>query len=497
MNPRWESPRSSSSRSLSRRDLLVFGGSALLLAGCSTVSTGPARPTAGATFTATPYAGTRYTIESLVSTTPFFIAHRGSGDNWPEHTMQAYSEAIGIGTKAIEVSVNATKDGVLVCHHDTDMARTSGANIKIAEATWAQLKQLTIDAGRWLGPASQPQPIPLVKDVLDAYAGTHVIFIEDKQGTNTKALLDLMDSYADSTKHFVWKQWVGAGQVKAARERGYRTWGYFSPELIPRAAELAPSFDYLGAMHTFTDDEISAVVAAGKPVIVWEVHYRSDVDRFRALGVVGMMASNYPVCDALAQAGGDRRLRSGLRAAGDLPWTVDEGWAAQPVIDKRSASIALADSRSQSYLMGSMATAPRTAAFEHPASLAAGYRPRPVGCGHRLRAVRRPRLPPRGRVGDERISRAPPPRRQARAREAARGGGRRRVPERRRHDPAHRRRMGDDHREGRRGGPERHPLRSCRVDGRPSKDTEFRGGYFWLCKGAGAGTVEYGRVRAA
>ncbi|MGO4301324.1 glycerophosphodiester phosphodiesterase [Leifsonia sp. RAF41] len=496
MNPRWESPRSSSSRSLSRRDLLVFGGSALLLAGCSTVSTGPARPTAGATFTATPYAGTRYTIESLVSTTPFFIAHRGSGDNWPEHTMQAYSEAIGIGTKAIEVSVNATKDGVLVCHHDTDMARTSGANIKIAEATWAQLKQLTIDAGRWLGPASQPQPIPLVKDVLDAYAGTHVIFIEDKQGTNTKALLDLMDSYADSTKHFVWKQWVGAGQVKAARERGYRTWGYFSPELIPRAAELAPSFDYLGAMHTFTDDEISAVVAAGKPVIVWEVHYRSDVDRFRALGVVGMMASNYPYVTRSLKPAATDAFASGLRATGDLPWTVDEGWPAQPVIDKRSASIALADSRSQSYLMGSMATAPRTAAFSTRLRWPRDIGPAQSGAGLAFG------------LSDDHSYRLGVASETSGYHALLHPDGKLELVKRR---------AGEADGESLNAVATTPPTAgewvtiTVKADAEglsvtrsghagwtvTSKDTEFRGGYFWLCKGAGAGTVEYGRVRAA
>src|SRR6478735_7476996 len=120
MKPSWERPRSSSARTLSRRDLLVLGGSALLLAGCSTVGQGPSRPTAGSA-TPEPYTGPTHTVDSLVSTTPFFIAHRGSGDNWAEHTMEAYSEAVALGAKAIEVSVNATKDGVLICHHDKDM----------------------------------------------------------------------------------------------------------------------------------------------------------------------------------------------------------------------------------------------------------------------------------------------------------------------------------------------------------------------------------------
>lgn len=454
----------------------------------------PTRPTSKATFTPTPYAGPVRTVDDLVSTTPFFIAHRGSGDDWPEHTMQAYAESVSIGSKAIEVSVNATKDGVLICHHDKDMARTSGANVTIADATWDQLKPLRIDASRWLGPASQPQPIPLLKDVLDAYAGTHVIFIEDKQGTNTKALLDMMDGYRDATDHFVWKQWVGAGQVKAAKERGYRTWGYFSPELIPRAAEFAPSFDYLGAMHTFSDDEISAVVAAGKPVIVWEVHYRSDVDRLRSLGVVGMMASNYPYVTRILKPASADAFGSGLRATGDLPWTVDQGWAAQPPMDQRGASIALRDSQPQSYLMGSMATSGKdvsvSAQFRWAGQLPEGgagaglafgladdrtYRPgvaAAVGGYHALlRADGTLELVKRG-VGEPdgeslgKVPTAPPAAGEWITLTVTADA-----------DGVRAARTGDS---------------AWSVS---SKDAAFRGGYFWLCKEAGAGSVEYRRVR--
>lgn len=496
MKPSGDRPTSPSSRTLGRRDLLVFGGSALLLAGCSSLGPAPARPSTNNAFTPTPYTGPAHTIDDLVSTKPFFIAHRGSGDNWPEHTMDAYASSIGMGTKAIEVSVNATKDGVLICHHDTDMARTSGANVKIADATWAQLQRLTIDASRWLGPASPPQPIPLLKDVLDAFAATHVIFIEDKQGTNTKAMLDLMDRYPDSTKHFVWKQWVGAGQVKAAAERGYTTWGYFSPELIPRAAQLAPSFDYFGAMHTFSDEEIAAVVAAGKPVIVWEIHYRSDVDRMRALGVVGMMASNYPYAARRVKPAASDAFGTGLRAAGDLPWTVDDGWGAQPSIDARAASITLASGAAQSYLMGSMATPSKTASFSvqlrwsgQPAHAGAGaglafglsddnsYRtgvPAEVSGYHAmlhtdgtLELFKRAAGATDGTsLGT--VSTAAPAagewislsvRADADGVSATRSGG-----------------------------------QGWTVT---AKDTDYRGGYFWLCKDSGAGSVEYRRVRAA
>jgi hypothetical protein len=336
---------------------LLFGASAGALASCTqgspthSATPSPTRPKDAAL---TPRPGARYTIADLTSTTPFYIAHRGSGDNWPEHTMDAYSHSIAAGAKAIEVSVNATKDGVLVCHHDTTMARTSGENVAIADLTWAQLSKLKVDARAWLGPAARLQPIPQLKQVLNAYANTHVIFIEDKQGTNTVALLDLMDGFTDSTTRFVWKQWAAAGQYAAARERGYKTWGYFTPDMIPKAADYADRFDYLGLFHTSSDAEISQIVALGKPVIVWEVHYRSMRDRLRRLGVVGMMCSNIPyVADLVTPATRDA-FGTGLRAAGDLPWTVDQGWDVQPVIDTTGRSVRIAHGGIQSYLMGSM-----------------------------------------------------------------------------------------------------------------------------------------------
>ena len=67
-----------------------------------------------------------FTVASLLAAPSFFVAHRGSGDNWPEHTMRAYKGSAAAGLKAIEVSVSATSDGVLVCHHDLNTQRVTG-----------------------------------------------------------------------------------------------------------------------------------------------------------------------------------------------------------------------------------------------------------------------------------------------------------------------------------------------------------------------------------
>ena len=272
--------------------------------------------------------------------------------------MHAYHQSVHFGVPALEVSVNATKDGVLVCHHDQSALRVTGQNRKVAEFTYSELSGLRVDARAWLGPATALEPIPKLRDVLDRFAASQVIFIEDKQGTNTRALLDLMDSYPDSTEHFIWKQPAPALQVTAASKRGYKTWGYFMPDALPRLDELAAGFEYLGVYYTADDATVRKVVAYGKPVICWEIHTRSDANRVTSLGVQGLMCSNVGYLSSSTAETHDR-FSTGSRAAGDLPWTMDQGWDAQPVIDAASASVVLDKSQNFSYRLGSMGPSPR------------------------------------------------------------------------------------------------------------------------------------------
>ncbi|MDQ0078521.1 glycerophosphodiester phosphodiesterase [Arthrobacter oryzae] len=285
-------------------------------------------------------------------TNSFFIAHRGSGDNWPEHTAYSYGQAVSVGAKAIEVSLSSTSDGVLVCHHLTNTQKLTGQNWNIADRPYSDIAGLRNDARQWLGPASPRDPIPKVKDVLDAHASKEVIFIEDKQGTNTNALLDLLDSYPDSTEHFVWKQSGAAKLPGAVRERGYTSWGYFTDSSDRQFERFADTFDLLGIYHDATDDEIRRLVSFGKPVICWEVHTRWMRQRLEHLGVRGMMCSNLLYVTSETPKSTKDSFASGLRAPGDLPWI--HTWESQPVLQPESASIRFEGDGRRSYVMGSM-----------------------------------------------------------------------------------------------------------------------------------------------
>src|SRR5215813_5526193 len=58
-------------------------------------------------------------------TKPTLIAHRGASAYVPEHTLEAYRLALKQGADYVEPDLQITRDGVLVCLHDTTLERTT------------------------------------------------------------------------------------------------------------------------------------------------------------------------------------------------------------------------------------------------------------------------------------------------------------------------------------------------------------------------------------
>lgn len=238
----------------------------------------------------------------LFGTEPFYIAHRGGGANWPEHTMRSYSSASNWGMKAIEVSCQQTSDGQIVCHHDASTLRMTGVDLTIATSTKAQLDALTNTAAQTDNPGQNREPIPLLSQVLAAYASNHVLFIEPKTGGAWhSALMTMIDSYPDTANRIVWKQPITSGEWATAKAHGYQTWGYIintDPNHADHLDTLIPqaNLDWIGveriAPDAFVADVVARATAAGKKVIMWEIRSLADRDRALALGCVGMMTSN-------------------------------------------------------------------------------------------------------------------------------------------------------------------------------------------------------------
>jgi glycerophosphoryl diester phosphodiesterase len=63
--------------------------------------------------------------QGVVVTGPLVIGHRGASGHRPEHTALAYRLAWRSGADSVEPDVVSTRDGVLVCRHDLDLAKTT------------------------------------------------------------------------------------------------------------------------------------------------------------------------------------------------------------------------------------------------------------------------------------------------------------------------------------------------------------------------------------
>ena len=78
---------------------------------------------------------------------PLKIAHRGGSGLWPENTIEAFSNAIGLGAEGIELDVHLSKDKVLVVHHDETLkpAIARDGSGKWVDDSSPRIKDLTFD----------------------------------------------------------------------------------------------------------------------------------------------------------------------------------------------------------------------------------------------------------------------------------------------------------------------------------------------------------------
>jgi glycerophosphoryl diester phosphodiesterase len=76
------------------------------------------------------------------------IAHRGASAYAPENTMPAFELAVKLRADMLELDVQRSADGVLVCFHDFTTERWNGQQRPATDCTLAELQQLDIGGAR-------------------------------------------------------------------------------------------------------------------------------------------------------------------------------------------------------------------------------------------------------------------------------------------------------------------------------------------------------------
>jgi glycerophosphoryl diester phosphodiesterase len=86
--------------------------------------------------------------ESSEDRRPLVFAHRGSSHRHAEHTLDAYLLAIEEGADGLECDVRLTRDGHLVCLHDSRIDRTSDGRGRVSTQTLAELDRFDFTSWR-------------------------------------------------------------------------------------------------------------------------------------------------------------------------------------------------------------------------------------------------------------------------------------------------------------------------------------------------------------
>ncbi|MBP86372.1 MAG: hypothetical protein CMJ64_06615 [Planctomycetaceae bacterium] len=95
------------------------------------------------------------------------VAHRGLLHHAPENTLANFRACLELRL-GFEFDVERTKDGHLVCIHDSTVDRTTNGTGKVAELTLEEIRRL--DAGSWFHSRFAREKVPTVEEVLKLVA---------------------------------------------------------------------------------------------------------------------------------------------------------------------------------------------------------------------------------------------------------------------------------------------------------------------------------------
>lgn len=101
------------------------------------------------------------------------IGHRGSPREHRENTLASFLRAFAAGANAVEMDVHATRDGVVVVHHDSatnSRPGESGPVLPIADSTLAMLRTVSVGG----------ETIPTLDEVFAAIPAECTAYVEVK-----------------------------------------------------------------------------------------------------------------------------------------------------------------------------------------------------------------------------------------------------------------------------------------------------------------------------
>ncbi|MFD1953440.1 glycerophosphodiester phosphodiesterase [Paenibacillus thailandensis] len=228
------------------------------------------------------------------------VAHRGWSGRAPENTLAAINLALeDPGIEWIEIDVQLSKDQVPVVIHDYTLRRTTNGKGEVKDWTAAELASL--DAGSWFSRIYRGEPIPTLKQVLEAVRGKRKLNIELKtEGVKYPQLeryaLDLIFSYGMENEVVVTSFHAGALHALRKLTDRVRTglivdrWRSTLPQEL---RELGA--DFLSLAYTKLNGTRAALLRQhGIQTLAWTIDDAAAIRKVAALDPDILICTNHP-----------------------------------------------------------------------------------------------------------------------------------------------------------------------------------------------------------
>ncbi len=124
---------------------------------------------------------TKYYGKNTLIRTPEIIGHRGVPSKAQENSLAGAELAFELGATMVECDIYLMKDGNIVIMHDSTLDRTTNGSGNTASQTAETIKNYVIDSYN-----GASQPIPLLDDFFEKFAGTGEVIVIELKSSDTK-----------------------------------------------------------------------------------------------------------------------------------------------------------------------------------------------------------------------------------------------------------------------------------------------------------------------
>ena len=217
------------------------------------------------------------------------IAHRGASAAAPENTMAAVRRAIADQADWVEIDVQETAEGEVVVFHDSDFMKTANVDLKIWDATMADLEN--IDIGSRFDSRFQDERVPTLRQVLTESKGKIQVLIELKYYGHDRKLEQRVAEIVESEGMQGHIAVMSLNYDKVLKMKALRpAWkvGLLTSAALGDLTEVRADFLAVNA-RLANRDFVRSIHDIGKEVFVWTVNDAPTMSTMISQGVDGLI----------------------------------------------------------------------------------------------------------------------------------------------------------------------------------------------------------------